>query len=396
MGDLKEVVIVSGARTPIGSLGGSLKDVHAVDLAAHAVKAAVKRAKLDPAEVDELIAGNVGQIAENGFIGRMISLRSGLPEAATAYSVNRQCGSGLQAIVDGMLEIQTGNADVVVACGTENMSQLPYYNKHTRFGNKLGHIEVEDGLLSILTWPGGPFHNGTTAENVANEYNVSREEQDQFALQSQERAIKAIKDGKFKDEIEPIEIQDRRGNTSVVDTDEHPREGLTPEKLGKLKPAFSKGGSVTAANSSGINDGAAAVVLMSREKAEELGVKPILRIKGYAVAGNDPALMGYAPKLSTEKLAEKLDFNIRDIDLFELNEAFASQSCAVSRDLGLDSDKVNINGGAISLGHPVGATGTILTVKLMYEMMRSNLDTGIVTMCIGGGQGISALFERCR
>lgn len=395
MSDLKEVVIVSGARTPIGKFGGGLKDVHATDLAAYAVKESIKRANFDPNLVDELIVGNVGQIAENGFIGRWVSLKSDLPESTTAYSVNRQCGSGVQSIVNGMMQIQTGNADVVVSCGTENMSQLPFYLKGTRFGNKMGHRELEDGLLSILTWPGGPYHNGVTAENVAEKHDVSRSEQDEFSIRSQERAINAINEGKFKDEIVPIELKDKRGNVNLVDTDEHPREGVTMEKLSKMKPAFREGGSVTPANSSGINDGAASMILMSKEKAEELGITPLLKIKGFAVAGNDPGLMGYAPKMSTEKLAKKLNFDLHDIDVFELNEAFASQSCAVMRDLDLDADRVNVNGGAISLGHPVGATGTILTVKLMYEMLHSKLDKGIVTMCIGGGQGISALFERC-
>jgi len=398
MNGLKEVVIVSGARTAIGKFGGSLKDVHQTDLAAHVVKEAVKRAGIEPSNVDELVVGNVGQVAENGFIGRVVSLKADLPQETTAYSVNRQCGSGMQAIVDGMQAIQTGNADVVVACGTENMSQLPYYDKGSRFGYRMGNGVLEDGLLTILTWPGagGPFHNGTTAENVAEHYNVSRLEQDQFAVESQEKAINAIKNGKFRDEIVPIELKDRKGNITVFDTDEHPRAGVTVEKLAKMKPAFREGGSVTAANSSGINDGAAAVVLMSAEKANELGIKPILKIKGYAVAGNSPELMGYAPKLSTEKLAKKLNINLNEVDIFEINEAFASQAYAVVRDLDINPGKVNVNGGAISLGHPVGATGAILTVKMMYEMMRSDLDTGIVSMCIGGGQGISALFERCK
>jgi len=373
-----------------------LKDIHPTELAAYAVKEAVQRAGIDPQSVDELIVGNVGQIAENGFIGRVISLKSGLPEETTAYSVNRQCGSGMQSIVDGMLEIQTGNADIVIACGTENMSQLPYYDKGSRFGYKMGNGVLEDGLLTILTWPGGPFHNGLTAENVAERYCVSRREQDEFSLSSQEKAINAIKNGKFRDEIVPIELKDRKGNITVFDTDEHPREGLTIEKLSTLKPVFKDGGSVTAANSSGINDGAAAVVMMSKDKAVELGIKPILSIKGYAVAGNSPEVMGYAPKISTEKLAEKCEIDLSEIDIFEINEAFASQAYAVVRDLKIDPNKVNVNGGAISLGHPVGATGTILTVKLMYEMERSQLNKGIVAMCIGGGQGISALFERCQ
>jgi acetyl-CoA C-acetyltransferase len=395
MSNLKDVVIVAGARTAIGKFGGSLKDVHPTDLGALVIKEAVQRAGIEPHMVDEAIVGNVGQIAENGFIGRVISLKAGLPEETTAYSVNRQCGSGLQAIVDGMLEIQTGNADIVVACGTENMSQLPYYDKGSRFGYKMGNGVLEDGLLSILTWPGGPFHNGTTAENVAERYDVSREQQDRFALESQEKAINAIKAGKFKDEIVPVELKDRKGNVTLFATDEHPREGITLEKLAKLKPAFKGNGTVTAGNASGINDGAAAVVLMSKEKADELGIKAILKIKGFAVAGNSPELMGYAPKLSTEKLAKKLNIDLNEIDLYEINEAFASQAFAVVRDLGIDPNKVNINGGAVGLGHPVGATGAILTVKLMNELQRSGLKTGIVSMCIGGGQGISALFEKC-
>lgn len=395
MDELKEVVIVSGARTAIGKFGGSLKDVHAIDLAAHVVKESVKRAGLESSSVDELIVGNVGQIAENGFIGRMVSLKADLPEETTAYSVNRQCGSGMQSIVNGMLEIQTGNADVIVACGTENMSQLPYYDKGSRFGYRMGDGVLEDGLLSILTWPGGPFHNGVTGENVAEKYKVSREEQDRFSINSQEKAVTAIKEGKFKDEIVPIELKDRKGNITIFDTDEHPRSELTMEKIGKAKPAFKEGGTVTAANSSGINDGAGAVVLMSKEKSEELGIKPILKLKGYAVAGNSPEVMGYAPKISTEKLAEKLNVDLNEIDIFEINEAFASQAFAVTRDLYIDPSKVNVNGGAVALGHPVGATGTILTVKMMYEMQRAGVKKGITTMCIGGGQGISALFERC-
>ncbi|WP_094547230.1 thiolase family protein [Petroclostridium xylanilyticum] len=393
MSNLKEVVIVSGVRTAIGAFGGSLKDIHQTDLAGLVIREAVKRAGIEDKLVDEVIVGNVGQIAENGFIGRMCSLKAGLPLETTAYSVNRQCGSGLQAVADAVMEIQTGNAEVVVACGTENMSQLPYYVKGARFGYKMGHGQFEDGLLTILTWPMGPYHNGITAENVAERFNVTREEQDAFALSSQEKAIKAIDEGKFKEEILPVEISLGKGQTAIFDTDEHPRRGLTMDKLAKLKPAFKQGGSVTAGNSSGINDGAAAVVLMSREKAEQLGLKPVLTVKGFAVAGNEAEIMGFAPALSTKKLLEKLHLKVEDIDLIELNEAFASQAVAVVRDLGLDINKVNVNGGAIALGHPVGATGTILPVKLMYEMRRRNAKLGLVTMCIGGGQGISMIFE---
>lgn len=391
----RDVVIVSGARTAIGGFGGSLKDIHVTDLGALVIKEAVKRAGIKPSDVDEAVIGNVGQIAENGFIGRVISLKAELPNETTAYSVNRQCGSGLQAIVEGMLEIQTGNADVVVACGAENMSQLPYYVKDARFGIRMGHSNLEDGLIDILTWPMGPYHNGMTAENVADRYNVSREEQDAFALRSQEKALAAIEVGKFKDEIVPVELKGKKGSITIFDTDEHPRAGLSMEKLGKLKPCFKKDGSVTAANASGINDGAAAVVLMSREKAEELGIKPLLVIKGYAVAGNEAEVMGYAPKLSTDKLVKRLGINLQNVDMIEINEAFACQAFAVARDLGVDMEKVNIYGGAIALGHPVGATGCILMVKVLYELMKSDKKNAMISMCIGGGQGISMYVEKC-
>ncbi len=391
--ELKEVVVISGARTAIGSMGGGLKDVHQTDLGGLVIREAVRRAGIEDSLVDEVIVGNVGQIAESGFIGRMCSLKAGLPLETTAYSLNRQCGSGLQALADGMMQIQTGNADVVVACGTENMSQLPYYVKGARFGYRMGHGQLEDGLIDILTWPMGPYHNGVTAENVAERFNISRQEQDEFALLSQQKAVKAIAEGKFKDEILAVEISAGKGQTTMFDTDEHPRSGLTLDKLAKLKPAFKPGGSVTAANSSGINDGAGAVVLMSREKAEELGLKAVLVIKGYAVAGVEPEIMGYGPAPATKKLLQKLNLKVADLDLIELNEAFASQSVAVVKDLGLDLDKVNPNGGAIALGHPVGATGAILPVKLMYEMPRRQARLGLATMCIGGGQGISMIFE---
>lgn len=371
MENLKEVVIVSGVRLPVGSFGGSLKDISAIDMGAMAVKEAVKRAGIEPSDVDETIVGQVGQIAECGFVARAVSLKAGLPESTCAYSVNRQCGSGLQAIADAMMEIQTGFADVVVAAGTENISQLPYYVKDARWGTRMGHKVFEDGVIDILTWPLGPYHNGVTAENVAEKYNVTRQEQDQYALESHLRAAAAIEAGKFKDEILPVELKDRKGNITVFDTDEGPRASQTIEKLERLKPCFVKGGTVTAGNSSSLNDGAAAVVVMSREKANALGVKPLLTIKGYTVAGNDGAVMGYAPKLSSEKLAAKLGLDLKAIDMFEINEAFASQAFAVRRDLGLDPDKVNIYGGGISIGHPIGATGVILAVKVLYELQRT-------------------------
>lgn len=394
MENLKEVVIVSGARLPVGSFGGSLKDISAIDMGAMVVKEAVKRAGIEPSDVDETIVGQVGQIAECGFVARAVSLKAGLPESTCAYSVNRQCGSGLQAIADAVMEIQTGFADVVVAAGTENISQLPYYVKDARWGARMGHKVFEDGVIDILTWPLGPYHNGVTAENVAEKYNVTRQEQDQYALESHLRAAAAIEAGKFKDEILPVELKDRKGNITVFDTDEGPRASQTIEKLERLKPCFVKGGTVTAGNSSSLNDGAAAVVVMSREKANALGVRPLLTIKGYTVAGNDGAVMGYAPKLSSEKLVAKLGLDLKAIDMFEINEAFASQAFAVRRDLGLDPDKVNIYGGGISIGHPIGATGVILAVKVLYELQRTGKKDAMVSMCIGGGQGISMYFTK--
>ncbi len=388
----EKVVIVSGARTPIGAFMGSLCDIDQIDLGAMTVREAVSRAGIAPEHVDEVIVGNVGQIAESGFIARAVSLKAGLPLETTAYSLNRQCGSGLQAIADAALKIRAGYADVVVACGTESMSRVPYYVKGARAGIKMGHQVLEDGLLDLLTWPLGPYHNGTTAEAVAKKYAVSRQDQDAFALMSQQRALAAVDDGRFRDEILPVEV--RKGkDTLLFDTDEHPRRGLTLEKLGKLKPAFAEGGTVTAANSSGINDGAAALVLMSERRAKELGCKPRMEFLDAAYAGNEPELMGYAPAISTEKLLGKLKLSVSDIDLIELNEAFASQSVAVIRALGLASEKTNVNGGAIALGHPVGATGCILAVKMLYEMPRRGAGLGLISMCIGGGQGISALMR---
>lgn len=393
---MKEVVIVSGVRLPIGSFGGSLKTVSAIDMGAMVVREAVRRAGIEPKDVDECIIGQVGEIAENGFIARAASLKAGLPNETCAYSVNRQCGSGLQAIAEAVMEIQTGQADVVVAGGAENISQLPYYVKDARWGARMGHKCFEDGVIDILTWPLDGNHNGITAENVARKFNVSRGEQDAFALESHQRACKAIEEGKFKDEILPVELKDRKGNVTVFDTDEGPRQGLTMAQLAKLKPCFLKDeqASVTAGNSSSLNDGAAAVVVMSAEKAKELGVQPKLRIEGFAVAGYEAELMGYSPKFSSEKLAKKLGLDLKAIDMFEINEAFASQAFAVRRDLGLDPEKVNIYGGGISLGHPIGATGAVLTVKVLYELMRTDKKDAMISMCIGGGQGISMYFTK--
>ena len=393
---LKEVVIVSGARTPVGAFGKSLKDISAIDLGAIAVKEAVKRSSIDIEDVDELIMGQVGQVAECGFVARAVALKAGMAKESTAYSVNRQCASSLQSIADAVMEIQTGFADIVVAGGTENVSQLPYYVKDARWGARMGHKTFEDGVIDILTWPLNNSHNGVTAENVAKKYNVTREEQDSFALRSHQNAANAIKDGKFIDEIVPVELVDRKKNITLFDTDEGPRDNQTIEKLAKLKPCFvSENGTVTAGNSSSLNDAAAAVVLMSKEKAEELNIKPLLTIKGWTVSGIDSDYMGYGPKLSSEKLANQLGLNLRDIDMFEINEAFASQCVAVARDLDLDFDKLNIYGGGISIGHPLGATGCILVVKVLYELMRTTKKDAMISMCIGGGQGMSMYFTKC-
>lgn len=392
---MREAVIVSGVRLPVGSFGGSLKNISAIDMGAMVVKEAVKRAGLEPDKVDEVIIGQVGQVAESGFSARAISLKAGLPKETTAYAVNRQCGSSLQSIAEAVMEIRTGQADVVVAGGTENISQLPYYVKDARWGARMGHKVFEDGVIDILTWPLDGNHNGVTAENVAEKYNVTRQEQDQFALESHQKACAAIRDGKFKDEILPVELKDRKGNITIFDTDEGPREGQTMEKLARLKPCFVKDGTVTAGNSSSLNDGAAAVVVMAKEKAEELGIVPKLKIEGYAIAGFDAELMGYSPKFSSEKLAAQLGIDLKAIDMFEINEAFASQAYAVRRDLGLDPSKVNIYGGGISIGHPIGATGCILTVKVLYELMCTDKKDAMISMCIGGGQGISMYFTKC-
>ena len=388
----KEVVIVSGVRTAIGTMGGTLKDYHKHDLGGKVIEEAVKRAGIEPKLVDEVIVGNVGQIAESGFIARCCMLKAGLPLETTAYSVNRQCGSALQAVNSAVQAIQTDEADIVVACGTENMNMLPHYIRKHRFGNKFGHETLEDGLLSILTWPMGPYPNGVTAENVAEQFHISRQDQDAFALSSQQKAEAAIKAGKFVDEILPLEVRAGK-EVKQFAQDEHPRFGITMENLARMKPAFKDGGSVTAANSSGINDGAAAVVVMSREKADALGIKPLLRIVSQAVVGNHPDIMGFAPAPATRKAVAKAGLQLSDIDLFEINEAFASQAVAVVRDLGIPEEKVNVNGGAVALGHPVGATGTILVVKLMNEMKRRGSRYGVVSMCIGGGQGIATVFE---
>ncbi len=387
------VIVAGGTRTAIGKFAGSFKDLPTSDLGAAAIRAAVTRAGIDPDAVDEVILGCVGQVGEDAFNARLATLKAGLPESTTAYNVNRLCGSGLQAINSAVHEIRQGEAQVVVAGGNENMSIQPYLLPRNQVGWRLGEATLIDGALSLVTDPFGRYQMGCTAEKVADRYAVSRETQDAFAAESQRRAAAAIADGRFDEQITPVEIPQKKGEPLVAKTDEHPRAGTTAESLARLKPAFREGGSVTAGNSSGINDAGAAVVVMKKKKADELGVRAQLEWVADAVAAISPEIMGVAPIFAVQNLLKKVGMTINDIDLMELNEAFAAQAVAVVRELEIDPEKVNPNGGAIALGHPVGATGAILTVKLAYELKRQQKEWGIVTMCIGGGQGIATLYR---
>lgn len=392
----ENIVIVSGARTAIGSFGGSLKNLEATDLGGIAIKEALKRGQVAPEDVNEVVMGCVGQAAENAFMARVSAIKAGIPYEATALTVNRLCSSGLQAIVTATMEIDEGFCEIAVAGGGESMNNIPYYIRKMRTGYRMGHGEVEDGLVTALSDPITRDHMGITAENVAERYHVSREDQDKYALLSQQRAAKARDEGKFKDEIIPLEVKVNKKETKIFDTDEYIRDNTTLEKLEKLRPAFKKDGTVTAGNASGINDCGAAVVLMKAEEAEKRGQKPIVRIVEAAAAGVDPAYMGIGPVPAVRKLLKKTGLTLADIGLFELNEAFASQTLACIRELGLDINKVNVNGSGISMGHPIGATGCIITIKLMNEMVRRNERYGIATLCIGGGQGLAVLFELCK
>ena len=391
----ENIVIIAGARTAIGSFGGSLKDLEATDLGGIAIKEALKRAQVAPEDVDEVVMGCVGQAAENAFMARVSSIKAGIPYEATALTVNRLCSSGLQAIVTAAMEIDNGFCDVAVAGGGESMDNIPFYLRNARRGYRMGHAELEDGLVTALSDPITRDHMGITAENIAERYHISREDQDAYALMSQQRAAKARDEGKFKDEIVPVEVRMNKKETKIFDTDEHIRDNTTLEKLAKLKPAFKVGGTVTAGNASGINDCGAAVVLMKEEEAKRRGRKPLVRIVDFAAAGVDPTYMGIGPVPAVRKLLEKTGLTLDDIGLIELNEAFASQSLACIRELGLDVNKVNVNGSGISMGHPIGATGCIITIKLMNEMVRRQEKYGIATLCIGGGQGLAVLFALC-
>ena len=389
---MEDVVIVSGVRTAIGRFQGSLADVPASDLGAHVIREAVARAGIDPEAVDQVVMGIVGQVAEDAYLSRHAAVKAGLPIETPAMNVNRICGSGLEAINTAARFIQTGDAEVVVAGGAENMTRMPFYLRKARSGYRLGHDSIEDGIIHLLSDPFKGYHMGITAENLAERYEVSRQAQDEFAAESQRRALAAIEAGRFKDQIAPLTVRVGR-EERVFDTDEHPR-AANAEALAKLRPAFKEGGVVTAGNASGINDGASALVVMSAAKAKELGAKPRLRVVARAEAGVDPAIMGSGPIPAIRKVLAKANMTLDQVDCIELNEAFASVSCACVSTLSLDPAKTNPNGGAIALGHPLGATGAILTVKLMHELERTGGRFGVVSLCIGGGQGIATIFER--
>jgi acetyl-CoA C-acetyltransferase len=390
---LSDAVVVTGAaRTPIGAFGKAFKDVPAHELGAAAIRAALQRAEVKPTEVDEVVLGCVGEVGPDAFNARRAALAAGIPPTATAMNVNRLCGSGLQAIYTGAAEILLDQASVVVAGGDENMTRQPFLDYGARDGYKLGHRTLIDGTLSLVTDPWGDYPMGVTAENVARRYDVSRADQDEFALQSQQRAAAAMEAGAFDPQIIPVTVPDRSGERQV-DRDEHPRPDTTLEKLARLRPAFADGGTVTAGNSSGINDAGAAVVLMRASTAEARGVTPLGELVCFATAGIEPEVMGYAPTYAIARALDKAGLRADQLGVIELNEAFAAQAVAVIRDAKLDPQIVNPNGGAIALGHPVGATGAILTIKLLDEMRRRGSQWGLVSMCIGGGQAVAAVFK---
>lgn len=390
----QNVMVVSAVRTAVGSFGGSLKDFETTKLGEIAIRAAVERAGIAPDCVEEVILGCVGQYGLNGFLARIAALNAGLSIHSSAQTVNRLCASGLQAIVTGATAIDHRDMDIVVAGGAESMSNFPYCSYQTRFGARMGDIVTKDALTTALAEPFTGTHIAMTAENIAEKFGFTREQVDAYALESQRRARAAIEAGKFRDQIIPVEVKEKKA-TRIFDTDEHPRD-TSMEKLGKLKPIFKKDGLVTAGNASGINDAAAAMVLMHGDKARDMGITPIARVVDYALAGVDPNYMGLGPIDATRKLFERTGLSAREIDLFELNEAFASQAMACIQELGLDGDKVNVNGSGISLGHPIGATGAVISVKLLYELERIGGRYGIATLCIGGGQGLSVLYENLR
>lgn len=391
---MKEVVIVSAARTPIGSFNGVLSSVSAVDLGTIAVKEAIKRAGIQPEQVDQTILGCVLQAGQMQGVARQVSIKAGIPVEKPAYTINIICGSGLKSVQLAAQAIMTGESDIVVAGGTENMSAAPYLLMQGRNGYRMGNGQIIDSMVNdALTDSFDVCHMGITAENLAEKFSLTREELDAFSVLSQTKAVAAIKDGKFKDEIVPVVISTRKGEV-VVDTDEHPKAGVTEESLAKLRPAFKKDGIVTAGNASGINDGAAAFVIMSAEKAKELGIKPLAKISGFATEGVEPSIMGFGPVPAVKKALSRANLKVSDLDLIEANEAFAAQAIVVSRELEFDMSKVNVNGGAIALGHPVGASGARILVTLLHEMVKRDSKKGLATLCIGGGMGTAVVVER--
>ena len=388
-----EIVIVSAARTPVGSFNGALSSLPAHELGAIAIKAALERAKVEGAEVDEVILGQILAAGHGQNPARQAAMKAGIPQEATAWGLNQLCGSGLRAVAIGMQQIANGDAKIIVAGGQESMSQA-HHSAHLRNGTKMGDMKfldtmLRDGLMDAFHG----YHMGNTAENVATKWQISRDEQDQFAVASQNKAEAAQKAGRFAAEITSVTIQSKKGDT-IVDQDEYIRPGTTLDSLAKLKPAFSKEGTVTAGNASGINDGAAALVLMSAAEAHRRGLTPLARIASWATAGVDPAIMGSGPIPATRKALEKAGWAAKDLDLAEANEAFAAQAIAVNRDLGWDTSKVNVNGGAIAIGHPIGASGARVLVTLLHEMQKRDAKKGLATLCIGGGMGIALTVER--
>ncbi|NMA63593.1 MAG: acetyl-CoA C-acetyltransferase [Syntrophomonadaceae bacterium] len=391
----REVVLVGACRTPVGTFGGTLKDTPVVELGRVVMEESIKRAGIGADALDEVIFGCVLTAAQGQNPTRQSMIKAGIPQEVTCFTINKVCGSGLRAVSLATQIIKAGDADIILAGGMENMSAAPYALEKARYGYRMNNGVLVDVMIKDGLWEAfNNYHMGITAENVNEQWGITREEQDEFGFRSQERAFAAIRSGRFKDEIVPVVIKTRKGET-VFDTDEHPRE-TTLEKMGKLRPAFKKDGSVTAGNASGINDSAAAVIVMSKEKAEELGVKPMARVVSYASGGVDPKIMGVGPVPATRKALEKAGLTVDDLDLIEANEAFAAQSIAVARELGWadQMDKVNVNGGAIALGHPIGASGARILVTLLYEMQKRESRYGLATLCIGGGMGTAVIVER--
>ena len=390
---MTEVVIAGAVRTPVGSFNGSLSALPAHDLGAIAISEALSRAKVDPKDVSEVIMGQILSAGAGQNPARQAAVNAGIPVESTAYGINQLCGSGLRTVALGSQAIKAGDSTIVVAGGQESMSQSTHV-MHMRNGTKMGNAELIDTMIKDGLWDAfNGYHMGTTAENVAEKFQLTRDEQDTFAAASQNKAEAAMNAGRFKDEIVPVTIKTRKGET-VVDTDEYPKPGVTAEGLGGLRPAFSKEGTVTAGNASGINDGAAAVVLMSADEAEKRGVEPLARIVSWATAGVDPSIMGTGPIPASRIALDKAGWTVGDLDLIEANEAFAAQACAVNKDMGWDTDKVNVNGGAIALGHPIGASGARVLVTLLHEMQKRDAKKGLATLCIGGGMGIAMCVER--